>query len=130
MPTSVSVAAGRGARAACWGSNDIVYLEALPVSSASPSYADRMRQKLTEALAPTLLEIVDDSARHHGHAGHREGGETHFNVLVVSEQFAGLGRVARQRRVYDIVRDELAERVHALSLITRTVVEHQSQKDG
>lgn len=89
-------------------------------------YADRMRTKLTEALAPTVLEIDDDSARHHGHSGHHAAGETHFNVLVVSARFEGLNRVDRQRLVYEIVRVELAERVHALALKTRTPQEHMS----
>lgn len=77
-----------------------------------------MRAKLTEALAPTRLEIDDDSASHSGHAGaHPDGGgETHFNVRIESAAFLGKSRVARQRLVYGIVADELRERVHALSL--------------
>lgn len=82
------------------------------------TYANRMRTKITEALAPTRLEIEDDSASHSGHAGaHPDGGgETHFNVAIESAAFAGKNRVARQRLVYGIVADELRERVHALSL--------------
>ena len=82
------------------------------------TYANRMRAKLTEALAPTRLEIDDDSASHSGHAGaHPDGGgETHFNVTIESAAFLGKSRVARQRLVYGIVADELRERVHALSL--------------
>jgi BolA protein len=82
------------------------------------TYANRMRTKLTESLAPTRLEIEDDSARHHGHAGaHPDGGgETHFTVTVESAAFAGKNRLARQRLVYGILADELRERVHALSL--------------
>lgn len=82
------------------------------------SYANRMREKLTEALAPTRLDIHDDSASHSGHAGaHPDGGgETHFNVTIESAAFIGKNRVARQRLVYGIVADELRERVHALSL--------------
>jgi BolA protein len=81
-------------------------------------YSNRMRTKLTESLAPTRLEIEDDSAKHHGHAGaHPDGGgETHFNVAIESAAFAGKTRVARQRLVYGILADELRERVHALSL--------------
>jgi BolA family transcriptional regulator, general stress-responsive regulator len=81
-------------------------------------YAARIRTKITEALAPTRLEIEDESARHHGHAGaHPDGGgETHFNVAIESAAFAGKNRVARQRLVYGILADELRERVHALSL--------------
>ena len=82
------------------------------------TYANRMRAKLTDSLAPTRLEIEDDSARHRGHAGaHPDGGgETHFNVTIESAAFAGKNRVARQRLVYGILADELRERVHALSL--------------
>jgi BolA protein len=78
--------------------------------------ADAMRDKLTAALAPDLLQIVDDSDRHAGHAGARAGGESHFTVTLRSAAFAGLGRVARQRRVYEILAEELAGPVHALSL--------------
>jgi len=82
--------------------------------------AERIEAKLTEALAPVRLAVRDDSQQHAGHAGYREGGETHFHVTVVSPAFAGLTRVARQRRVYEILAAELAERVHALQLVTLT----------
>lgn len=84
--------------------------------------AETMRQKLTARFAPTRLEIVDDSERHIGHAGHPggagQGGESHFTVTVVSAAFVGLGRVARQRLVYETVADELKGGVHALALTT------------
>ena len=80
--------------------------------------ADTIREKLTNKLAPTRLAIVDESARHAGHAGARPEGETHFAVRIVSPAFAGLNRVARQRLVYQILAAELATRVHALSLAT------------
>ncbi|MGE3477178.1 MAG: BolA family protein [Rhodospirillaceae bacterium] len=80
------------------------------------AYADRIRTKLSESLAPTRLEVEDDSNRHIGHAGAHPSGETHFNVTVESAAFAGKNRVARQRLVYGILADELRERVHALSL--------------
>jgi BolA family transcriptional regulator, general stress-responsive regulator len=82
------------------------------------SVAGTMRQKLTDRLAPLRLDIVDESHRHAGHAGARPEGETHFAVTIVSAAFAGLGRVARQRLVYQILADELATRVHALALTT------------
>ncbi len=82
--------------------------------------ADTIERKLTQALAPQRLRIVDDSEKHRGHAGYREGGETHFRVEVVAEAFAGQTRVARQRRVYDILAEELAAGVHALQLKTLT----------
>ena len=82
--------------------------------------AARMRSKLEAALSPALIVIEDESAKHAGHAGAREGGETHFRVVIVSERFKGMSRVERQRRVYAAVSEELAERVHALSLTTLT----------
>ena len=82
--------------------------------------AARLRSKLEAALSPTSLLVEDESDKHAGHAGAREGGETHFRVRIVSQSFAGLSRVERQRRVYAAVAEELAERVHALSLVTLT----------
>jgi BolA family transcriptional regulator, general stress-responsive regulator len=81
--------------------------------------ADTIHRKLTGAFAPAELEIVDDSARHEGHSGHRHGGETHFSVKIVSQQFAGLSRVERQRRVYAVLADELKTQIHALQLETK-----------
>ena len=82
------------------------------------SVAETIRAKLTERFAPTRLVISDESQRHAGHAGARADGETHFAVTVVAPAFAGLNRVARQRLVYQTLADELATRVHALSLTT------------
>lgn len=87
------------------------------------SVAETIHRKLTERFAPTRLDIVDESHRHAGHAGARPGGETHFNVVVVSAAFAGVGRVARQRLVYAALAAELAGGVHALSLTTLTPAE-------
>lgn len=77
---------------------------------------DAIHNKLTEALTPIRLEVVDDSARHAGHAGARPGGETHFNLVIESQAFDGLSKVARQRLVYRILSDELAGSLHALSV--------------
>ena len=87
----------------------------------------QMRKKLTEAFAPLVLEVMDESASHAGHAGAavhaaKQGGaatgigETHFSVTIVSAAFAGLNRVARQRAIYQILAEELAGPVHALAL--------------
>ncbi len=78
--------------------------------------AARMRAKLEAALTPSLLEIDDDSAKHAGHAGARQGGESHFSVRLVSAAFAGKSRVDRQRLVHGLLADELAGPVHALAL--------------
>ena len=77
---------------------------------------DCIRDKLTVAFEPTRLEIVDDSDRHAGHSGAREGGESHFNVTIESPAFSGTPRVARQRMVYKALAEELAGPVHALSV--------------
>jgi BolA protein len=77
---------------------------------------EAIRLKLNGAFSPIRLEVLDDSDRHAGHAGAREGGESHFTVLLEAAAFAGLGRVARQRLVYQVLADELAGPVHALSL--------------
>jgi len=82
------------------------------------SVADTIRRKLTERLAPTRLEIEDESHRHIGHEGARPGGETHFAVTITSTAFTGQSRVARQRLVHQALADELATRIHALSLTT------------
>jgi len=85
--------------------------------------ADRIRSKLEAALSPVRLDIQDDSAKHSGHSGAREGGESHFSVLIVSDAFEGLNRVARQRRVNTILAEELAGPVHALSIQAKTPAE-------
>ncbi len=84
-----------------------------------------MREKLTSAFQPTRLELEDDSWRHAGH--HHEGGmdaqpggESHFNVTIISDAFAGVGRVQRQRSVNAVLADELAGPVHALSIKAQT----------
>lgn len=78
--------------------------------------SEAIRTKLTAAFQPTRLEIEDDSARHAGHSGAREGGESHFNVVIQSQAFAGVNRVARQRKVYHALAEELAGPLHALSV--------------
>ena len=81
--------------------------------------------KLRRAFAPTRLVIEDQSSRHRGHAGYREGGESHFRVEIVSDAFEGKSRVARQRLIYVALKDEFAAGLHALALTTLT-----PQEDG
>ncbi|HEV7352875.1 MAG TPA: BolA family protein [Brevundimonas sp.] len=83
--------------------------------------ARAIHEKLTVAFAPERLELVDDSARHAGHHHEggidaRPGGESHFNLEIVAQAFAGLSRVERQRRINAALREELAGPVHALSI--------------
>jgi BolA family transcriptional regulator, general stress-responsive regulator len=80
--------------------------------------ANRIREKLTAGLQPVRLTIHDESHRHAGHAGARPEGESHFRVEIVAAVFAGESRVARQRRVYALLAEELAGPVHALALLT------------
>src|SRR5262249_21920753 len=93
------------------------------------SVADTIRDKLTRRFEPTRLVIIDDSHRHAGHAGARPEGETHFSVTIVSAVFTELGRLARQRVVYDTLAAELADRVHALSLTTLAPDEDRAARD-
>lgn len=77
---------------------------------------DIIRQKLTESLAPSRLEVINESHLHAGHAGDDGSGESHFRVTVVSKRFKGLSRVAAQRVIYDILSEELKNGIHALSI--------------
>lgn len=81
--------------------------------------ADLIRSKLTAALSPSRLEIVDESHHHKGHAGARPKGETHFRVEIVSDAFRGKSRIERQRLVYAALAEEMSHDIHALSLVTR-----------
>lgn len=80
------------------------------------SVAETISNKLETALAPSHLEVIDESHLHAGHIGARPEGETHFKVIVVSSVFEGRSRVDSQRHVYRILADELAGPVHALSV--------------
>ena len=80
---------------------------------------DLIESRLREALAPESVTVSDDSHMHAGHAGAREGGESHFSVEIVSDRFAGLNRVARHRLVNEALADELAGPIHALAIKAR-----------
>ena len=85
--------------------------------------AQAIENNLSKELAPARLEIEDDSARHHGHAGARPEGESHFNVTVVSTKFEGMSRIERQRLVYRLLAEEMKTDIHALALTTLTLAE-------
>ncbi len=80
------------------------------------SITEEIRTRLTEAFAPTELEVVDDSESHRGHAGYREGGESHFNVRIRSAAFEGQSRLQRHRAVHAALGADLVGRIHALAL--------------
>jgi len=86
--------------------------------STGPS-TDQLEQRLRERLAPTHLEVLDESYQHNGHAGaNGTGFGTHFRVRVASHLFTGLSRVARHRLVYDALQDFIDQGLHALAIET------------
>jgi BolA family transcriptional regulator, general stress-responsive regulator len=79
--------------------------------------AEALHQRLAELLAPTVLEVLDESAAHAGHAGADGSGYgTHFRVRIASPMFAGRTRVARHRLVYDALQDFVDRGLHALAI--------------
>lgn len=90
----------------------------MTTASTGPVAAEITR-RLTSALTPTQLAVIDDSEKHRGHAGHDSRGESHFTVEIVAPAFEGLNRVARQRLVNQALAELLVERVHALAIKAR-----------
>ncbi|MEP0191448.1 MAG: BolA family protein [Erythrobacter sp.] len=82
----------------------------------SGSIANEMTQLLTDAFAPTHLEIINDSANHSGHVGDDGSGESHFTVVIEAASFAEMNRLARQRAVIAALGDIVGERVHAVAI--------------
>ncbi len=82
------------------------------------SIRNEITKLLTETFAPAQLDVIDESHLHAGHAGHREGGESHFRVYIVSATFAGKSRVERHRLVNAALAPAFAKGVHALALKT------------
>jgi BolA protein len=78
--------------------------------------AAEMLKRLNSALAPTRIELTDDSEQHRGHGGYNPAGESHFSLSIESPAFAGKSRVERQRMIYAALGDLMHERVHALSI--------------
>lgn len=87
--------------------------------TATAPLTEIIATRLTEALSPTRLEVLNESAQHRGHMGDDGTGETHFRVNVESATFDGLNRVARQRLVNRALADLLATRIHALAIMAR-----------
>jgi BolA protein len=78
--------------------------------------ATEMLRRLNSSLAPTRVELIDDSEQHRGHGGYSPAGESHFSLTIESPAFAGKNRVERQRLVYAALGELMRERVHALSI--------------
>lgn len=77
---------------------------------------ERIAEKLQRALAPSVLEVRNDSHLHAGHSGSPNTGESHFHIIVDSPALAELSRVQQHRKIYQILAEELAEGIHALSM--------------
>ena len=90
----------------------------MSVPAANPERMARMRQRLEAAFAPLALDVVDDSHRHVGHAGARDG-RGHFSVAIVSAAFAGLSPLARHRAVYAALGEMMETDIHALAIEAR-----------
>jgi BolA family transcriptional regulator, general stress-responsive regulator len=86
------------------------------MTDASTPLATLIETRLAEALSPTALTVTNDSHHHAGHMGDDGTGETHFSVVVESDRFTGLNRVARQRLVNQALADLLSTRIHALAI--------------
>ncbi len=80
------------------------------------SVRERIAEKIRCELAPSDIEVIDESALHAGHMHAPEGGESHFRIRIVSQRFYGLSRIERQRLIHDILASELAGPIHALSI--------------
>ena len=78
--------------------------------------SERIRDILTEAFSPSLLDVVDDSHKHAGHAGARPEGETHYTIKITSPKFEGQSRVATQRAILAALKPEFDTGLHALSI--------------
>lgn len=87
--------------------------------TATAPLTEIIAARLTAALSPTRLEVLNESAQHRGHMGDDGTGETHFRVIIESAAFAGQTRVARQRLVNHALADLLATRIHALAIAAR-----------
>ncbi|QDY69436.1 BolA family protein [Qingshengfaniella alkalisoli] len=75
-----------------------------------------IREKLEQAFTTSELVVVDDSESHRGHAGYREGGQSHFNVKIRAPELAGMSRIERHRAVHAALGKDLVSRIHALAL--------------
>ena len=87
-----------------------------PEKRKKMSVSDRITAILTDALQPERLEVINESHRHAGHAGDDGSGETHYQVVIVSDKFTGCSRVECHRMVYDLLESELKGSIHALSI--------------
>ncbi len=89
--------------------------------------AGTIRERLAQ-LEPLSLELEDESEKHRGHAGYREGGNTHWRLSIVSPRFAGQSTVARHRMVYQALGDLMQHPIHALAITARSPEEAKGRQ--
>lgn len=78
--------------------------------------AAEIRDRLENRFHPAHLEVLDESEAHRGHGGYREGGESHFRVVIRAEAFGPMSRLARHRAVHEALGPDITGRIHALAL--------------
>ncbi len=81
--------------------------------------AEKIVERLEAAFRPSVLDVVDESEAHRGHAGFQEGGESHFRVTIEADAFAGLSRIEKHRAVHGALGKDLVAEIHALALTVR-----------
>ncbi|HRK97207.1 MAG TPA: BolA family protein [Alphaproteobacteria bacterium] len=92
------------------------------------SVRERIIKALEEAFSPFFLQVDDFSEKHIGHSGYRDGGESHFEVIVVSDLFVDKSLTERHRMIYHALDEEIRGGVHALKIKTLTVEEAKTRK--
>jgi len=101
----------------------------VPAKTDLAATVDVIRERL-EILSPRTLEVYDDSHEHAGHAGAKERGGGHFQVILVSDQFVGKNQLARHRMIYQAVSDLMRDKIHALVIQAYTSDELADSKNG
>ena len=104
-------------------------MNTVPEKTDLATTVDVIRERL-EILSPRTLEVYDDSHEHAGHAGAKERGGGHFQVILVSEQFEGKNQLARHRMIYQAVSDLMRDKIHALAIQAYTSDELADSKNG
>lgn len=88
------------------------------------SLTDQIKQKLTEALKPEYMELINNSHKHVGHAGHDGSGESHYQLIVVSYIFENCSKIQRHRMINNVIEDEFRAGLHAFSIKAFTPAEY------
>lgn len=94
------------------------------MSSLDKTRQNRMKELISSAMSPVTLIITNESDKHKHHAGDDGTGETHYDMMIISDKFLNMTRVARQRYIYDLLGDEFKLGLHALSL--KLYTEHEA----